>query len=221
MSAGVLSTQRSGDGVVVVTLDRPDKRNALNQELRQSIIDTLAGLDTDDEVNAVVICGAGTMFCAGFDLDELMAADDSTEIFTHATAYHHAVHTFAKPLIAAIEGAAVAGGMDLALMCDVRIAATDARFGQPQVKMGVPAAFELLRSVVCEPVARELCLTGRVIDAAEALDVGLVHRVVDRGAALDAALALAAEIAGVTGAAAMKRTFVAAQPPLFDPDGVG
>lgn len=221
MSAEVLYVQTSGDGVVVATLDRPDKRNALNRDLRQAIIDTLHELTTDDEVKVVVVRGAGGTFCAGFDLDELAAADDTSQVFAHATAYHHAVHTFAKPLIAAIEGPAVAGGMDLALMCDLRIAATDARFGQPQVKMGVPAAFDLLKTVVSEPVARELCLTGRVVDAAEALDGGLIHRVVEPGAALDAAVTLAAEIAGVAGAPAMKRAFLSAQPSLFTHDGVG
>ncbi len=220
MSTEVLDVERRGDGVVVMALNRPDRRNALNEALRRAIIDMLHVLTTDDDARVVVICGAGTTFCAGFDLDELMAADDSAQVFAHATAYHHAVHTFTKPLIAAIEGSAVAGGMDLALLCDIRIAAADSRLGQPQVKMGVPAAFELLTTIVSEPVARELCLTGRVVDAAEALDIGLVHRVVEPGEALATAVALAAEIASVTGAPAMKRSFVAAQPTLFTPDGV-
>jgi enoyl-CoA hydratase len=221
VTAEVLNVQQRGDGIVVATLNRPNKRNALNNALRQAIIDTLHELAADDEAKVVVVCGSGGMFCAGFDLDELMAADDSTQVFAHATAYHHAVHTFAKPLVAAIEGAAVAGGMDLALMCDLRVAAADARFGQPQVKMGVPAAFELVKTVVPEPVARELCLTGRVIDATEALDIGLIHRFVEAGGALDAAVALAGEIAGVAGAIEMKRAFVSAQPVLFTNEEAG
>ena len=76
MTIGVLEVERRGDGVVVATLNRPDKRNALNAELRQALIDTLWGLAADDDVKAVVLCGSGGTFCAGFDLDELMAADD-------------------------------------------------------------------------------------------------------------------------------------------------
>ncbi len=221
MTAEVLEIQQRGDGVVVATLNRPDKRNALNEELRQAIIDTLEMLGAEDDARVVVICGAGSTFCAGFDLDELKAADDSAQVFAHATAYHHAVHTFTKPLVAAIGGAAVAGGMDLALMCDLRVGASDARFGQPQVKMGVPAAFELVKTVVPEPTARELCLTGRVIDAAEALDIGLLHRMVEPGRVLDEAVALAGEIAGVAAATAMKQAFVFAQPVLFADEGFG
>ncbi len=207
--------ERRGEGIALVALDRPDKRNALNRELRQAIIDAFDALGADDDVEVVVVCGSGGMFCAGFDLDELMAADDHDAVFAHSTSYHHAVHSFAKPLVAAIEGAAVAGGMDLALMCDLRVAATDARFGQPQVKMGVPASFELVRTVVPEPVARELCLTGRIIDADEATEVGLVNRSVEPGGALEAALTLAGELAAAKGPATMQQVLVAAPPELF------
>ena len=106
-------------------------------------------------------------------------------------------------------------------MCDLRVTSSDARFGQPQVKMGVPAAFELVRTVVSEPVARELCLSGRIFDASEAADFGLVHHVVEPGAAIESALALAGEIAGVAGAVAMKEAFVTAQPALFTNEEAG
>ena len=215
MSSHLLTVEHRGDGVVVLTLERPDKRNALNAELRQALIDSLLELAIDDEVRVVVLTGAGSTFCAGFDLDELMSAEQPAEVFAHANTYHEAVHTFAKPLIAAIEGAAVAGGMDLALMCDLRVASTDARFGQPQVKVGVPVAYELLASVVPGPAARELCLTGRVITSAEALAIGLVHRSTEPGAALDEAVTWAHEIADVAGAIGMKQTFVSTQPELF------
>lgn len=211
----VLTTERRGDGVAVLTLDRPEKRNALNRELRQALVESLHGLGVDDAVRTVVLTGAGSAFCAGFDLDELMSSDHHGSVFADAEAYHHAVHTFAKPLVAAIEGPAVAGGMDLALMCDVRVASSNARFGQPQVKLGVPASFELIRSIVSDPVARELCLTARVIGADEALEIGLINEMVAPGAALERAEALAFDIAEVAGAAAMKQMFVATQPPLF------
>lgn len=221
MTATVLTLDHRADGVAVLTLARPEKRNALSAELRQAIVDTLDALAIDGEVNAVVITGAGSTFCAGFDLDEVMAAANPLEVFTHATTYHHAVHTFPKPLIAAVEGAAVAGGMDLALLCDLRVCAADARFGQPQVKMGVPAAYDLLATVMAPPAARRLCLTGRVIDAAEAADLGVVHQVVEPGTALTEALALAGEISGVAGAGAMKQAIVASQPRLFFPGDSG
>ena len=215
MAAEVLEVEHRGDGVAIVTLSRPDKRNALNTELRQAIIDALHEIAADDDAKAVVLHGSGGSFCAGFDLRELEAAADPADLFAHATTYHHVVYTFAKPLIAAVEGAAVAGGMDLALMCDLRVAASDSRFGQPQVRMGIPAAFDLVTTVLAGPVARDLCLTGRIVDAAEALDIGLVDRMVEPGASLETAIELAGGIAGSAGAASMKQAFVAAQPDLF------
>jgi enoyl-CoA hydratase len=210
-----IQIEQLDNGVAVLRLQRPEKRNALNQALRQAVIDSLTAIEADDGVSAVVLTGAGGTFCAGFDLDELMASSDQAALFAHSNEYHRAVHTFPKPIVAAVEGAAVAGGMDLAMMCDVRVAARGARFGQPQVKMGVPASFELLRSLTHESAARDLCLTGRLIDAATAADLGIVDRVVETGQALDAATALASEIAASAGSGLMKRAFVAAQPSLF------
>jgi len=212
----VLTSETAGDGVTLLTLDRPEKRNALNRELRLALADTLGTLADDDRCKVVVLTGAGGTFCAGFDLRELQQTDAPDELFADADAYHAAVHTFPKPLIAAIAGPAVAGGLDLALMCDVRIGQHDATFGQPQVKFGVPASYELLRSVVAEPVARELCLTGKVIDAPRAEQIGLVHDVVD--SAIDESMALATAIAAVPAAQSMKRQFVGAQPHIFGAD---
>ncbi len=214
--AAILGKESMGDGVVLLTLNRPERRNALSAQLRGDLAGTLAELADDNSCQVVVLTGAGGTFCAGFDLKELEASDAPGELFADADSYHHAVHTFPKPIIAAIAGPAVAGGLDLAAMCDIRVAQTDATFGQPQVRFGVPAAFELMRSVLAEPVARELCLTGRVVDAAEAERMGLVNRVVDH--ALDHALALALMIAASPAAAAVKAQIVQAQPSLFAPD---
>lgn len=213
--ADVLERETPHDGVVVLTLNRPAKRNALDAELRQALIDALAAAEADAAVRSVVIAGAGPTFCAGFDLDELMAAPDQDAVFEHSTRYHHAVYTFPKPLIAAVEGAAVAGGMDLALMCDQRVVAIGAKLGQPQVRLGVPAAYELMRTVLDESTARRLCLTGDTVRAEDAVSMGLVDRLVDSGESLGRAVELAREIAAVDGAAAMKRAFIAAQPELF------
>ncbi|MBC8363600.1 MAG: enoyl-CoA hydratase/isomerase family protein [Actinobacteria bacterium] len=212
---GPLRVEAQGDGVVLLTLDRPERRNALSAELRHLLADTLDGLAADDGCRVVVLTGAGTTFCAGFDLGEIAEADSLDELFADADAYHHAVHTFAKPLIAAIAGPAVAGGMDLALMCDLRLAHVDATFGQPQVQAGIPAAYDLVRTVVPDPVARDLCLTGRVIDAAEALRVGLANRVVEGDDVVGEALETAAAIAASPASGATRQQIVSAQPDLF------
>lgn len=158
--------------------------------------------------------GAGQGFCAGFDLSEFTEGN-MDEIFADAQRYHCEVHTFPKPLIAAVDGSAMAGGMDLALMCDVRVAAESAVFGQPQVKMGIPAAYDLVRSVIPEAHARELCLSGRRVGAQEAQSFGLANRVVADGELMQAALQLASEIAESAGAATMKSCFLESQPNLF------
>lgn len=208
----------STDGVLHLELNRPAKRNALSVELRHLLADTLDRAATEDDVRVVVISGAGGGFCAGFDLTEIAAAPDPLAVFAEANAYHRTVHTFPKPLIAAINGPAVAGGLDLALMCDLRVAGTDAALGQPQVRQGIPATHDLLAGVVGPTHAKDLCLTGRVVDAQEALRIGLVSRVTEPGETLATALALAADLASLPAAADTKRQFLADQPTVFPPD---
>jgi enoyl-CoA hydratase/carnithine racemase len=203
------------DGVLHLVLDRPAKRNALSAELRQCLVDSLDAASDDDSIGAVLLSGAGDYFCAGFDLNELAEAADHAAVFAEATRYHRTVHTFPKPIVAAIEGSALAGGLDLALMCDIRLADSDATFGHPQVRHGIPAAFELLASVVGDAAARDLCLTGRSVEADEALRIGLVQRVAAVGDVITAARVLAADLASRPGSAASKQTFLAAQPDLF------
>ncbi len=209
----LLLVDDAGDGVVQLTLNRPDSRNALSAELRRLLRETLELLAADDGCRVVVLAGAGATFCAGFDLKELAAADNPDHLFADADAYHAAVHGFAKPIVAAVNGPAVAGGFDLAAMCDIRIASPDATFGQPQVRFGVPAAYELTASVVPDSAARELCMSGRVIDATEALAMGLVSRVV--ADPLTDAIALATSIGEVPVAADMKAEALRVQPHLF------
>jgi enoyl-CoA hydratase len=214
MTGEYLSCDRRGS-VAIATLNRPDKRNALCRALRDEIVQCLDELERDDEVNAVVLTGAGPVFCAGFDLAEL-AAGDAAAIFADARAYHHRVYTFSKPLVGAINGPALAGGMDLAIMCDLRVASQTATFGQPQVRMGIPAAYDLIRTVIPEAWARELCLSGRRVDADEALRLGLVNKVVAGDALMDEALAVAGEIAQSGAARTMKAEFLKAQARLFE-----
>lgn len=200
-------------------LNRPEKRNALSGALRRELVDALASAESDDGVGAVLLCGAGEAFCAGFDLSELAAAPDPAGVLADSRHYHRCVHTFPKPLIAAVGGAAVAGGFDLSLMCDVRIASHAATFGQPQVLQGIPASYELMAHVIGVPAARDLCLTGRIIDAGEALELGFVTRLVPAHGLLAAAAELAERIADGPGARHAKKQFVAEQPRLFDGDG--
>ena len=201
------------DHIARITLNRPDKRNALSTALRQEIVSCLEELEGGDG-GAVVLTGAGSSFCAGFDLSEF-TADNMEQIFSDATAYHRTVFTFPRPLIAAVNGNAYAGGMDLAMMCDIRIAAESASFGQPQVKMGIPAAFDLIRTLMPEAVAREICLTGRSLAAEEAKSLGLVNRIVPAGTLIEEAMLLAREVTANQAGGAMKKTFLSLQPDLF------
>ena len=205
------------DGIAVLTLNRPEKRNALSHALREEIVERLDELARNDEVRAVVLTGAGPVFCAGFDRSEFTGGG-MEEVFAEAMEYHRRVHTFGKPLIAAVNGPALGGGCDLAAMCDLRLAATTASFGQPQVRFGAAAAYDLMRTVIGAGPAREMCLTGRTFDAEEALRLGLANRVLAPELLADAARTLASEVAslpeGVSESA--KRDFVAHQPSLFE-----
>jgi enoyl-CoA hydratase len=214
---GALVKLEEKEGIAYLRLDRPEKRNALSKELRDAIVAGLDGLERDDAVGVVVLTGAGPAFCAGFDRDEL-ASGDPMAVFAAANLYHRRVYRFGKPIVAAVNGAAVGGGCDLAAMCDVRLAAETATFGQPQVRLGIPAAYELMRSVIGAGAAREMCLTGRLYSAREALAIGLVQRVVPLTKLGEAAAELAREIASLPrgAAAAIKRGFVASQPRLFE-----
>ncbi len=201
--------------VAVMTLNRPDKRNALSRQLREEIVTCLHDLQENDQVKAIVLTGQGDSFCAGFDLAEFQQGD-MQEIFSHATRYHHEVYNATKPIIAAVNGPAMAGGMDLAAMCDIRVLAEGVVFGQPQVKMGIAAAFDLLQTVVPESLSRELCLTGRKMGAAEAVQCGFASKIVPADKLLEEATAMAGDIAAAAASGAMKLAFKAGQPDLFE-----
>jgi enoyl-CoA hydratase len=187
-------TEVADDGVATLTLARPQRRNALSIKLRDEITEQLDRWATDPAVRAVVLTGAGSTFCAGFDLDEFAQADLAPRIKDSSHRYHLAVWQFPKPLVAAVNGAAVAGGMDLCALCDFRVASADAIFGHPEIKFGAPPLFTPLQWIVGVGVARDLCLTGRRIDATEALRIGLVNSISEPARALDDALAVARTI---------------------------
>ncbi len=188
-------TERRGR-VLVITLNRPEVRNAVNLPLAQGVADALDLLDGDAELSVGVLFGAGKGFCAGMDL----------KAFSSGQRPWVADRGFAgivqrgpvKPLIAAVEGFAVAGGLEIALACDLIVAAAGAKLGIPEVKRSLVAAGgALLRLPRRIPyhLAMELALSGEPIPAERAAGIGLVNRVVPAGTALEAAIALAEEIA--------------------------
>jgi enoyl-CoA hydratase len=194
-SESPLGIEVADDGVATVTLNRPDKRNALSIALRDTLSDTLEGWKEDAAVRVVVLTGAPPAFSAGFDLAEFGDASLARTIRHSSVRYHHAVWSFPKPTIAAVNGPALGGGFDLATLCDLRVASTAAVFGHPEIKFGAPPLFTPLRWLVGDGIARDLCLTGRRIDAEEALRIGLVSRVAGPDALLDEALGVARQIA--------------------------
>lgn len=198
--SGAVLVERRGH-VMMVTLNRPEARNAVNRALWVGVGSALAEAELDVDVRAVIITGAGDQsFCAGADLKaisrgEKIAPDDPEQV---AWGFAGIVgHAISKPIIAAVNGTALGGGTEIALACDLVVAADSASFGLPEVKRGILAgaggAFRLVQQLP-RKIAMEILLTGDPIDAARALDIGLVNAVVPRTGLVDAALALAERI---------------------------
>ncbi len=209
-----------------LTLNRPEKRNALSVALRDAISDALDVLAQDDQMKCVVFTGSGAVFSAGFDLTEFTrAADDDRfgrELWASSDRYHDTVLRFPLPTIAAVNGPALAGGFDLAILCDLRIASTTARFTHPERAFG-DVVYGPLHDLVGGAVARELTIGGRELDAQEALAVHLVGEVVEPdalAAATDAAIARVCraprEILVRTKAKALRRAGFGARAPTLD-----
>ena len=189
--------ERSGQ-VGIIRLNRPEARNAVNGDLATGVEAGLDEFEADDEIQAVIITGNGKTFCAGADL-KLVAAGRGAEMATAKGNFAGIVtRDYPKPLIAAVHGAALAGGFEIMLSCDLVVAADDTKFGLPEVKRGLfAAAGGLIRLPKRIPlaVATELAITGDPITADRALQLGLVNRVVPADQVLDAALELAGRIA--------------------------
>ncbi len=203
-------TERRGR-VLLITINRPDQRNAVNAAVAQGIARALDDLDADPDLSVGVITGAGKGFCAGMDLKAFVTGERP---FVEGRGFAGITQRSAdKPLIAAIEGFAVAGGLEVALACDLIVASRGARLGIPEVKRSLFAAGGgLLRLPRALPrnVAMEMALTGDPIEAERAHDLGLVNRLAEPGEALTVALALADTIAanGPLALAATKRILV-------------
>jgi methylglutaconyl-CoA hydratase len=188
----------------VLTLNRPDRRNAISRDLIAALGDAVAAAAADPAVRCVVLTGTGAAFCAGMDLAELqgaLAADTSPDVVwddaNRLAALFDRIYTLPKPTIAAVNGAAVAGGAGLVSVCDLAVAVPAAKFGYPEVRRGLVAAMvmpHLLRHVG-ERAARHLLLTGELIDADTAVRVGFVNEVVPAASLMDRAHELARSLA--------------------------
>ena len=194
MTATLVDVDRGDDGVAVLTLQRPEKKNALSIALRDQMSDALDGLAADEACRVVVITGAGDVFSAGFDLEEFKSPELADELWASSDRWHRTIIELPLPSIAAVNGPAYGGGFDLAVMCDLRVAAESAVFAHPERTFS-DVVYAPLRELVGGAVARDIVLTGRRIGADEALQLGLVNRVVPTGCAADEARALAAEVA--------------------------
>ena len=211
-----LRVERRDDGVAVLTLDNPDQRNAMSDAMTASWVAAVDELAADRDLRAVVVTGAGSAFCSGGNTGWIASEPDATvdHLRTRMVAFYRAwlsIRRLEVPTIAAVNGPAIGAGLCVALACDIRYAVRGARLGAPFVKLGMHAgmaATHLLPNVVGEAHARDLLLTGRLVDADEALRLGLVSRVLDADGFLDEVLATAAGVAA-TAPVASRLTTVA------------
>lgn len=195
MTDAVLAEHRP-DGITVITINRPEARNAVNKAVAEGVAAALDALDRRDDQVVGVLTGAGGTFCSGMDLKAFLAGERPVVEGRGLCGMTEAPPR--KPMIAAVEGYALAGGCEIVLACDLVVAAEDARFGIPEVKRGLVArAGGLLRLPQRIPyqIAMEIALTGGFLEANQAYSFGLVNRITERGGALDGALGLAGEIA--------------------------
>jgi enoyl-CoA hydratase len=198
VTGGIIADDRGP--VRVVTIDRPERRNAVDSVTAAALLDAFVDFDDDDDLAVAVLTGAGGYFCAGADLKALLAGDRRPVSDDGPGPMGPTRLRLSKPVIAAIEGPAVAGGLELALWCDLRVVAADAvlgvycrRFGVPLVDRGTIN----LPRLIGHSRAMDLLLTGRGIDGIEAERIGLANRVTDPREALNVAVALAAELAAL------------------------
>ena len=192
MSEELLTEVR--DGVLIVTINRPEAKNAMNKAAAEGIAAAMDRLDAEDDLRVGVLTGAGGTFCSGMDLKGFLRGESPS---IEGRGFGGIVQAPPKkPLIAAVEGYALAGGLELMIACDLVVANANAKFGIPEVKRGLVAAaggVMMLPDQIPERIAMELALTGDFIDAARAYELGLINRVVD-GSALEGALELAKKI---------------------------
>jgi enoyl-CoA hydratase/carnithine racemase len=170
--------------IAVVTLDRPKQLNALSTQLMNELVGALGELDVDPEVRCIVLAGSERVFAAGADIEEMADATAMEMLAQRRVGQWDAIRTLRTPLVAAVSGWCLGGGCELAMACHVRVASDNAKFGQPEVKLGIAPGYggtQRLPRLVGKGVALQLILTGEMIDAHEAHRIGLVTKVVPAG----------------------------------------
>ncbi|KTC65900.1 enoyl-CoA hydratase (plasmid) [Legionella adelaidensis] len=188
----VIEQQLNDSGILTITLNRPEKLNALNNEVLQALRELLSYAKDKESVKALLITGKGKAFCAGADINRLAECDAESgyQFASFGQEVFRQFETLGKPSIAAINGFAFGGGCELAMATTIRIASQNAQFGQPEVKLGVIPGYggtQRLARLVGKGRALDLCLTGRFIDAQTALQWGLVTHVIEEDKLLDEA----------------------------------
>lgn len=197
------------DHIATITLNRPDARNAYSSEMASGLVDAIDRADEDEEIRAVIVTGAGDAFCAGGDLKAMrdrsgMFSGDPVDLRKNYLEGLHKVprrfQSFEKPTLAAVNGPAIGAGLDLSLMCDIRISSADASFGSTFARVGVipgDGGAYLLQRVIGFPKTLELILTAKLIDASEAREIGLVNHVVDPDDVMEETRDMAEQIASL------------------------
>lgn len=191
---------RKEKNVGIIQFNRPHRLNAINQSLLKGFIDKLKVAQQDPDVRSVILTGVGRAFCAGEDLKETSSGKTFEQWTIEVDALQdvqRVILGLGKPLIAAVNGYAVGGGLEFALSCDIRIAAEEAQFGFPETSVGLTvttAGTKLITQIVGLGKAKELIMTGRFVDAREALAIGLVNKVVESESLIDQAMAMCRSI---------------------------
>jgi enoyl-CoA hydratase len=195
-AAPLVLSERNG-AILLLTLNRPEKSNSLHPDLVQELSTALKAAEADSTLNVVVLTGAGRSFCAGLDLGLLVAwtIGEKLAYLETVTEVFHRVWRLPQPVIAAVGGACIAGGFDLAAFCDIRLAAEEAIFGQAEINIGLTQIIHPLYKSIGLARAKELAMTGQNISAAEAYRIGLVNHVYPRAELLAEAMALAEMLA--------------------------
>lgn len=201
MSNAIL-TEQNDNGILIITLNRPDKLNALNAEVLSELSELLNTAKNDSSVKALLITGNGKAFCAGADIQQLQTADNYSGLSFAQQGQHcfNSLENLGKPSIAAINGYAFGGGCELAMAASIRLASKSALFGQPEVKLGVIPGYggtQRLARLVGKGRAIDLCITGKTINANEALQWGLVSELTEPENLMSRAIEILRELASL------------------------
>jgi enoyl-CoA hydratase len=196
----VVICERPEPAIAVIRIDRPERRNALSLEVKRQLDKAFAAADADPDVRVIVLTGGDSFFVGGTDIGEMVDMTSGEHTARDTSRVFRTINACRKPVIAAVEAYALGGGCELALACDMIVAGRGARFGQPEIRVGImPGAggTQRLLRTIGKYQAMKMILTGETVDAEMALAMGLVSELADTGAALERALALAGVIAGM------------------------